>query len=65
MEIPKLKDRLEQTLFVVKFDRVYSEIAPDVEALNNASLALKNSEKFKEILSLILSIGNYINGRNY
>eukprot|EP01091_Cochliopodium_minus_P017014 TRINITY_DN6553_c0_g1_i1.p1 TRINITY_DN6553_c0_g1~~TRINITY_DN6553_c0_g1_i1.p1 ORF type:complete len:1306 (-),score=404.33 TRINITY_DN6553_c0_g1_i1:50-3841(-) len=65
MEISKLKERLEQILFVTKFERVECELRPDIEAVKNASISLKNSKNFSLVLNIILSIGNYINGGTF
>ena len=65
VKIFNLRERLQTILFVNKFDRVYHEVLPDIQAVVKASQSIKNSNSFAKILELILSIGNYMNGGFY
>ncbi|EGC31207.1 hypothetical protein DICPUDRAFT_156963 [Dictyostelium purpureum] len=62
MDIPKLEIRLRSHIFRLKYQSLVEDLVPDIKAIKNASLELKNSKKFHEILKFILAIGNYVNG---
>lgn len=60
--IPGIRLRLELTLFRAQFQQNLSELDEKVKIIQNATQEIKNSQKFKELLQIILAIGNYLNG---
>ncbi len=52
-------------LFRRKFELEIEEVRPDLSALRNASIELRNSSKFKQVLQAVLTIGNALNGGSF
>lgn len=62
IKIERLGPRLEGMLFKARFDEQITLWEENAKKLSDASDALLNAVKFRELLSLILLIGNYMNG---
>ncbi|CAG8496889.1 4842_t:CDS:10, partial [Scutellospora calospora] len=62
MKIHRYEQRLKFMYFHVTFNEKFSDLEHDIVSVLNASIALKESSNFKELLNLILLIGNYMNG---
>ncbi|KAL0489291.1 formin-F [Acrasis kona] len=62
--IPDLPNRLEAWDFKLKFMGMISKIRPDMECLTLAAKELSTSDKFKKLLGIILTVGNFLNGQN-
>ncbi|KAI9020716.1 hypothetical protein CLU79DRAFT_755176 [Phycomyces nitens] len=65
MKIDRLKERLECMLFRSTFWDRYHQLHKQMTSMFDASLSLKNGKRFKELLHLILLLGNYLNGNTY
>jgi septal ring factor EnvC (AmiA/AmiB activator) len=63
-DIPNLISRLEAWAFKLKFLNMFSNVGPDIENITESCLELKNSKNFTNLLTLILTLGNFLNGQN-
>lgn len=61
-EIPKVKTRLELLLFRDTFVSEVSELEEDLSQVERGLKALQDSQSFRKLLTIILAVGNYING---
>ncbi|KAG5672346.1 hypothetical protein PVAND_002479 [Polypedilum vanderplanki] len=61
-----LVERLQMKLNVMEFMASFSDrmnsVTSQVSAISSASLSLESSQKFKSIVEIILTFGNYMNG---
>lgn len=62
IQIDRLKQRIEGMLYRVAFAETWSLLNDSAKKLFEAGKALLDAKQFKELLSLILLIGNYMNG---
>jgi polyhydroxyalkanoate synthesis regulator phasin len=62
MKIPRLKERLETWLFKLNLSKSLAETQPDMLIVLSAVQQLSTSAKWKQILQVILAVGNYLNG---
>lgn len=62
--IPSVLGRLESWEFKIKFMNMASAIRPDIENVTKACTQLKSSSKFKKLLTIVLAVGNFLNGKN-
>ncbi|KAI8972343.1 hypothetical protein BDB01DRAFT_810325 [Pilobolus umbonatus] len=62
MKVKRLKERLECMLFKATFWERYTLLHKQMTSVYNASLALKDAKHFKELLHLVLLLGNFLNG---
>ncbi|CAF0771370.1 unnamed protein product [Didymodactylos carnosus] len=60
-KIERLPQKLNVVSFMANFNDVNENLAPQLKAVINSSLALKNSARFKKLLEIILAFGNYMN----
>ncbi|ORX57073.1 actin-binding FH2 [Hesseltinella vesiculosa] len=65
MQIERYKERLENMVFRSTFYEKHKQLANNMKSVLEASMALKESSSFKELLRLILVLGNYMNGTNF
>ncbi|CAO3596601.1 unnamed protein product [Absidia cylindrospora] len=65
MKIDRYKERIDNMLFRCTFDERYQQLAKSMNHVLEASIALKSSLSFKELLHLILVLGNYMNGTTF
>lgn len=63
--IPHLGDRLEAMVFKQRFEMHVAEILPDLKILREGMREIKGSERFKEVLGLVLRLGNRLNGGTF
>lgn len=63
-DIPRLSARLNCWFFKLKFAQEVATIRPDIESITLASEEIINSKKFKELLSIILAITNFLNANS-
>eukprot|EP01133_Synstelium_polycarpum_P004084 gene4084-4759_t len=61
---PKIKPRLRSWEFMLKFDDAIKNIADSIETVSTACNELKTSPSLFYLLSILLSLGNYLNGGN-
>lgn len=62
IQIDRLGPRIEGMLYKSAFDETWSLLDDGARKLSEAGRALLEAKHFKELLSLILLIGNYMNG---
>lgn len=48
-------------LFKNRFEYEYTDIKKNMEAVNSAIVGIRDNNKLKEIIAMILKIGNYLN----
>lgn len=63
--IPDLKNRFEAMVFRRRFDLLLGEVMPDLGIIRSAAIELRQSDRFKEVLGVVLSIGNALNGGTF
>ncbi|KAF9436650.1 hypothetical protein BGZ76_003376 [Entomortierella beljakovae] len=62
LKIERYQQRLEGLRFKITFQATLDGINESISAIIEASKSLKNAKHFKELLNLILMLGNYMNG---
>ncbi|KAI8337692.1 hypothetical protein BC941DRAFT_352320 [Chlamydoabsidia padenii] len=65
MKIDRYKERVDNMLFRCTFNDKYQQLTKNMNSVLEASIALKESQSFKELLRLILVLGNYMNGSTF
>jgi diaphanous 1 len=63
--IPNLKARFDAMVFRRRFDSLLGEIMPDLGTIRSAALELKECARFKEVLGIVLTLGNALNGGTF
>ena len=63
--IPNLKNRFEAMVFRRRFDLLLGEVMPDLGIVRSATLELRESERLKEVLGAVLTLGNALNGGTF
>lgn len=63
--VPDLKNRLDAMVFRRRFDMLLGEIMPDLGIVRSAALELKGSERLREVLAVVLTLGNALNGGTF
>jgi uncharacterized coiled-coil protein SlyX len=58
-----LPDRLEAWQFQMLFNSMIGGIRPDIETMIGACRELKDSKKVAQFLGLVLTVGNFLNGK--
>merc|ERR1712198_318120 len=61
-DVQRLKPKLEIMSFMSTFFDILHQVKPRVETIYLASRSTRDATKFKKILELILTMGNYMNG---
>eukprot|EP01087_Luapelamoeba_hula_P014294 TRINITY_DN416_c0_g1_i1.p1 TRINITY_DN416_c0_g1~~TRINITY_DN416_c0_g1_i1.p1 ORF type:complete len:1319 (+),score=366.00 TRINITY_DN416_c0_g1_i1:197-4153(+) len=64
-DLPRLQQRLNTFKFKLLFDEQYGDLKPDVEAVLRATKEVEKSPKFKQVLEIVLALGNYLNGNTF
>ncbi|CAG8540895.1 117_t:CDS:10, partial [Acaulospora colombiana] len=65
MKIHRYEQRLKFMYFHITFNEKFTDLNNNVLSILNASIALKESQHFKELMNLILLLGNYMNGSGH
>lgn len=52
-------------VFRRRFDLLLGEIMPDLGTMRSAALELKQCSRFKEVLGVVLTLGNALNGGTF
>ncbi|WWC85530.1 uncharacterized protein L201_000394 [Kwoniella dendrophila CBS 6074] len=63
--VPNLKLRLETMVFMRRFEMMLSETMPDLMILKNVTKELKESERLRDVLKVVLALGNKLNGGSF
>jgi predicted HicB family RNase H-like nuclease len=58
-----LPDRLEAWQFLMSFNNLIGSIRPDIGTVIEACRELKESKKMAQFLGLVLTVGNFLNGK--
>jgi len=61
-KIERLSTKLAVMAYIANFSEVSTVIQPQVHAVIMAARSVRNSEKFHQVLEIILAFGNYMNG---
>ncbi|ORX83964.1 hypothetical protein BCR32DRAFT_291638 [Anaeromyces robustus] len=59
--IDDYSDRLDSLYTKSSYDELYDDASSLITSVKNASYEVKNSDKVKQLLSIILCLGNYLN----
>ncbi|KAF8977913.1 hypothetical protein BGZ46_007008 [Entomortierella lignicola] len=62
LKVERYQQRLEGLKFKMTFQGLIDSVNESISAITEASKGLKNAKHFKELLNLILMLGNYMNG---
>ncbi|KAG0169559.1 hypothetical protein DFQ28_004162 [Apophysomyces sp. BC1034] len=65
MKIDRYKERVDNMLFRVTFWDKHQQLSQNMSSVLEASIALKESQPFKELLKFILVLGNFMNGTTF
>ncbi|KAI9259027.1 hypothetical protein BDA99DRAFT_484089 [Phascolomyces articulosus] len=65
MKIDRYKERVDNMLFRKTFFEKHQQLSSNMTSVLEASIAVKDSKPFKELLKLILTLGNYMNGTTF
>ncbi len=49
----------------MEFDAKINDVKPDIESVLSACKELRGSQKFVDILKIVLEIGNFLNGNSF
>ncbi|KAF0977805.1 hypothetical protein FDP41_003127 [Naegleria fowleri] len=63
-DVPRLQSRLNFWSFKYKFENTIPEIIPDLETLHYASQEILRSKKFKDLLTIVLAMANFLNANS-
>jgi len=62
VKIPRLKMRLDCVSITLQFDENFQLLQEKLQKFTKASKEIKDSKNFLEVLSMVMAIGNYMNG---
>ncbi|KAG0347011.1 hypothetical protein BG004_000301 [Podila humilis] len=65
LKVERYQQRLEGLKFKITFQSMLEGVNESISAISKASKGLKNAKHFKELLNLILMLGNYMNGASH
>jgi hypothetical protein len=65
IQLPHLADRVKGMLFQVRFEQNIELLRKSLELLTSACTDLRDAKNFRQLLNVILVMGNYLNGTNY
>lgn len=65
MTIPRLDQRFEILVFRQRFNLQIAEIMPDLGIVRAAGVELRSSQRFKEVLQVVLTLGNTLNANSF
>ncbi|VDM52442.1 unnamed protein product [Angiostrongylus costaricensis] len=60
-QIPRFEQRLRSLYIIRTFQERLDSLTPHIQSVTKASTAVSSSKKFKQLLALILALGNYLN----
>lgn len=61
IKVPNLAERLDCMLFKNKFEADYTDMNKNLEALSSAIKGVRDNKNLKELITMILKVGNYLN----
>ncbi|KAG2196955.1 hypothetical protein INT46_008126 [Mucor plumbeus] len=65
LKIERYKERVDNMLFRATFAEKHQQLSRNMCAVLEASIAIKDSKSFKELLKFILVMGNFMNGTTF
>ncbi|KAI8095753.1 hypothetical protein BDF21DRAFT_374116 [Thamnidium elegans] len=65
MKIDRYKERVDNMLFRATFAEKHQQLSRNMSSVLEASIAIKDSASFKELLKFILVLGNFMNGTTF
>ncbi|KAF9327544.1 hypothetical protein BG006_009173 [Podila minutissima] len=65
LKVERYQQRLEGLKFKVAYQSLLEGVNEAISSITTASKGLKNAKHFKELLNLILMLGNYMNGASH
>ncbi|PVF96346.1 FH2-domain-containing protein [Serendipita vermifera] len=65
MHIPRLSERLDCLIYRRKLELELAELKPDLDMVRNAGAEVKGSKKLKQVLGVVLAVGNALNGSTF
>lgn len=65
MKIDRFKERIDHMLFKTEFSEKLRHLSDNMNAVLDASTAIKQSKSLKELLNLILMMGNFLNSSSF
>ncbi|KAG2183787.1 hypothetical protein INT43_006798 [Umbelopsis isabellina] len=65
MKIDRYKERIQNMLFMRIFPDKNAQLSDNMQSVLDASIDVKNSKAFQELLNLILMLGNFLNGSGF
>ncbi|KAL9555089.1 hypothetical protein MBANPS3_002512 [Mucor bainieri] len=65
LKIERYKERVDNMLFRATFAEKHQQLSRNMAAVLEASIAIKDSQSFKELLKFILVMGNFMNGTTF
>ncbi|KAG0235138.1 hypothetical protein BGW42_005788 [Actinomortierella wolfii] len=65
LKVERYQQRLEALKFKITFQGLLDGVIEAIHAVTTASKGLKNAKHFRELLNLILMLGNYMNGSGH
>jgi hypothetical protein len=60
--ISNLQPKLDLWAYKQSFDDTYRDLKNKLDLVTNATLEIRTSKRFRQLLEVVLSIGNYLNG---
>ncbi|KAF9363124.1 hypothetical protein BGX34_004815 [Mortierella sp. NVP85] len=65
LKVERYQQRLEGLKFKMTFKQLMDGVNESIAIITAASKGLKNAKRFRELLNLILMLGNYMNGSSH
>lgn len=62
--IPRIRERLKVWRITVSFSKKYSSLIEELDMYSDAINSLLTSQRFQQILKILLAAGNFLNGNN-
>ncbi|PIO68283.1 hypothetical protein TELCIR_09934 [Teladorsagia circumcincta] len=60
-QIPRFEPRLRSLYIIRTFQERFDCLTPHIQSVTKASSAISSSKKFKQLLALVLALGNHLN----
>eukprot|EP01091_Cochliopodium_minus_P020764 TRINITY_DN917_c0_g1_i2.p1 TRINITY_DN917_c0_g1~~TRINITY_DN917_c0_g1_i2.p1 ORF type:complete len:1058 (+),score=441.26 TRINITY_DN917_c0_g1_i2:17-3190(+) len=64
-EVPLVEDRLTAWNYKINFEERFNDIAPSINNVYYATKEISNSQKFFDMLEILLHLGNFVNGGTF
>ncbi|OBZ82725.1 Formin-A, partial [Choanephora cucurbitarum] len=65
LSIDRVRERITNMLFVNTFNERITQLSKNMSNVMNASTQLKDSQSIRDLLNIILLVGNFLNGTNF